>query len=542
MDPQIWRQFYPESVPPQIDTSHLSCKELFNQCVDQNPERIYLVQENLSLTYKEANRIARKLADALMKLGCKEGNRIAIAVPNNPQFVLAVQACFKLGAVVVPVNPRYTPRELVYILSDSGADTVFVIDKALGIVQVLMESAKTFLRNIIVINDEDFTPLNHQNVNILNFDDVVNMGEDIEPGVCVAAEDLALLQYTGGTTGLPKGCMHTNFSIEVMARNTYCWFSTVLTDEYFISLCALPIYHSFGFNSNILFHLIAGGTIILLKKPASENILKYIQQYKPNYSQAVPAMLFDILNCPGIKNIDMSCLKAIVSAGSSLPLKVKKTFENISGCEVFEVYGLTEAAVSGTPFKGKYKEGSVGVPYPGTEVKIVDLQDGNQELNPGEEGELIVKGPQLMAGYWNNDEETKLVLKNGWLYTGDIATQDTDGYIRIIDRKKDMVISSGFNVYCREIEELLYMHEGVKEACAIGIPDDKRGESVKAFIVLNQKSNVKEQEIIAYCRENLASYKVPREVEFIDMIPKTMVGKPDKKMLKNRQCNINPTA
>ncbi|SHN88270.1 AMP-binding protein [Desulfitobacterium chlororespirans] len=536
MESKTWHQFYPKGVPCQIDCSNLSSKALFNQCVNRSPDRVYLVQENLSLTYGKVNWMARKLAGALIKLGYQKGNRIAVVSSNNPQFVVAVQACFKLGAVIVPVNPRYTQRELGYIFSDSGADTVFVIDKALDSVKALMESGMTSIRNVIVINNEDLTQINYQNDNILNFDDAVNMGDDIEPDLSIAPEDLALLQYTGGTTGLPKGCMHTNLSIEVMARIACAWFSPALTNGYFITLCALPLYHSFGFNTNILLNLIAGGTIILLEKPKSAIILKAIQHFQPNFFQAVPAMLFDLLQHPDIKTTDMTCLKALVSAGSSLPLKVKQTFEKVTGCEVFELYGLTEASVSGTPFKGKYKQGSVGVPFPGTEVKIVDLKSGSKELKPGEEGELIVKGIQLMSGYWNNPEETKLVLREGWLYTGDIATQDTEGYIRVIDRKKDMVISSGFNVYCREIEEVLYNHERIKEVCTIGIPDDKRGEAIKVFIVLKEKENINEREIIDYCRNNLVSYKIPQEVEFIDIIPKTMVGKPDRKRLKNMQC------
>lgn len=542
MNYQPWFKYYSEGIPYELRCFELPMRDLFINCVNKTPDQTYLIYQDHTITYKEANIAARKLADGLTKIECKKNDRIAIMAPNIPQYVISIQACFKIGAIIVPVNPYYTSSELYHILNDSKTNTIIIVDRFADKVISMMESGKTAIRNVIVIDSGYSKNLlsNNRYSNILDYEKVLESGENIEQDIPVFSEDTAMLQYTGGTTGLPKGCMLSNLNLEAMAHMLFHWFSPPVSGSNFVSLCALPLYHIYSFTVNLNMNMMGCGTLILVDTPTSDEILKHINKYRPTFFHAVPTMIIDLIQHPDIESSEIKCVRGMMSGGSSLPCKIKKSFEKLIGIDILEGYGLSEATgpVTCTPFFSLYKKGSVGVPFPSTEVCIVDLKDGIKKMPYGKPGELIVRGPQIMSGYWNKPEETELVLKDGWLYTGDIAVQDKNGYVTLIDRKKDLIISSGFNVYCREIEEVLFHHPEIKEACTIGIPHEKRGEVVKAFIVLRGNLPLTKQAVIDYCSKHLARYKVPKEIEFVDSIPRTSVGKPDRKKLRRLELEI----
>ncbi|MFA6809246.1 MAG: AMP-binding protein, partial [Eubacteriales bacterium] len=342
------------------------------------------------------------------------------------------------------------------------------------------------------------------------------------------------IQYTGGTTGISKGCILSNFNLEAMAYMDWYWLSPPLKGSFFVNLNPLPLYHIYSFNSNVILNMVGGGTIILVELPSPANILKNINQHKPNYFPAVPAMIAGLNHHPDISNSEIKCIKVVMSGGSPLSAEVKQAFERLSGVGIVEGYGLSETTqiLTGNPTTGQQKIGTVGIPFPDTDIRIVDQNDGVTEVGLGELGELIARGPQIMSGYWKNREETSLVLKDGWLYTGDIASMDEDGYITIKDRKKDVIICNGLKVYPNEVDNVLYSHPKILEACTIGVPDEKQGEKVKTYIVLKPEEILSEKEIIIYCREQLAPYKIPRDVEFVVSLPKTRVGKPNRVALR----------
>jgi long-chain acyl-CoA synthetase len=368
---------------------------------------------------------------------------------------------------------------------------------------------------------------------LLDYDQFLGEHDDHEPDIVVAPEDIAILQYTGGTTGLPKGCMLTHVNLVAMLEQTGTWCNAGCSSDQMRTLAAIPLYHVFGMNCNINLTLYSAGTMIMVAQPTPDNILEAINQHEPTIWAAVPAMIQGVMSHPDFEKSRVGKIELLLSGSAPLPVEVMKRFEEISGALIFEGYGLSETSnvLTGSPLE-PYKPGSVGIPWPDVDIRIVDLETGTKEMPPGEPGEIVAKGPQIMSGYWNNPEETAKVFKGGWLYTGDIGTMDKDGFLYILDRKKDMLLCSGFNVYPREIDEVLYTNPKIAEACVIGVPDTKRGETVKAYVALKPGERLTSQEITDYCRERLAPYKVPKVVEFIDQLPRTPVGKPDRKALR----------
>jgi long-chain acyl-CoA synthetase len=343
-----------------------------------------------------------------------------------------------------------------------------------------------------------------------------------------------MLQYTGGTTGVPKGCMLTHANLVAMLEQTGLWICSGCPVEQIRTLATIPLYHVYGMNCNINLTLYSAGSMVLVAQPTPDNILEAINRHEPNVWAAVPAMIQGMLNHADIGRSRISAVQRVLCGSAPLAVEVMRKFEELSGTRIIEGYGLSETSniISANPGRGVHKPGSVGVPWPDVDIRIVDLESGTREMPTGEPGEIIAKGPQIMAGYWNNPEETAKALKDGWLYTGDIGSMDADGYIRILDRKKDMLLCSGFNVYPREIDEVLYTNSKVCEVCTIGVPDEKRGETVKAYVVVKPGETMTCQEIIDYCKERLAPYKVPKIVEFIDQLPRTKFGKPDRRTLR----------
>jgi long-chain acyl-CoA synthetase len=512
-------------------------KSYFSKWVEKNPDKPYLIWGDKLLTYKEANSIACKLSSSIISLGYVKGDRIALMTTNLPEYIICLQACWKLGAAIVPTNPMYTVPELTHQFGDSGARFVFAEAQFANKVVEIMKNGKTSVEKLVVIqtaNKVEFEPAD----NIFDYEDLVAKGEDKEPDIEVTAEDLSMLQYTGGTTGLSKGCILSNANLEAMAFQDVEWFRPPFKNpEEIVSMAAMPLYHIYGFNTSVNMMMVAGGSIVVVNGPTPDNLLKNINEHEPNYFAAVPAMIYGLNNHPDIGNSKIKSIKGMICGSSPLAVEGLNRFEELSGAVITEGYGLSETSnvLTCTPFYTKRKIGSVGLPWPDVDIKIVDLEEGTREMPNGEPGELIAKGPQIMSGYWNNPEETANVLRDGWLYTGDIATIDDDGFITIVDRKKDMILCSGFNVFCREIDEVMYTHPKVLDACAIGIPDPKRGETPKIFIILKPGQTMTEDEVKEYCRQYLAPYKVPTHVEFISELPRTSVGKPMRNALRQQE-------
>jgi long-chain acyl-CoA synthetase len=527
-----WYAFYDKDVPKSILYPRITLKELFNRNAENNPDKPYLIFKDIELPYRVSNSMARRLANGLQSLGVNKGDRVALMMPNIPQYPVSLMACYKIGAIAVPANPLCTVPELARQFKDSGSETVIAMAPfADKVIQILKEGG-TPVKRIIAVQ----IPGNRIELEgvpaTLGYDRLLNESEDREPEISVQPEDIAILQYTGGTTGVPKGCMLTHANLVAMLEQTGVCCCVACPANEIRTLAAIPLYHVYGMNCNINLTLYSAGTIVLVPQPTPENILEAINRHEPTIWASVPAMIHGMINHADIGKSKIGSLKLVLCGGAPLAVEVMKKFEELSGSLIWEGYGLSETSNILTANPPLRKPGSVGVPYPDVDIRIVDLETGTKEMPLGEAGEIIAKGPQIMAGYWNNPEETAKALRDGWLYTGDIGTMDKDGYIYILDRKKDMLICSGFNVYPREIDEVLYTNPKVCEACVIGVPDEKRGETVKAYVVLKSGETLTGEELMDYCRERLAPYKVPKIVEFIDQLPRTPFGKPDRKALR----------
>jgi len=531
-----WLKWYDSGVPHNIDYPKVPLKDKFNENADATPDRACIIIEDKVITYEQANDMSRRFANALLGLGVKKGDRVALMSPNFPQYIIGLEACYKIGAIVVPVNPQATEKEIAHQFSDSGTETVLVWG---GVAQKsinVMDSGETPLKNIIVFKAADSADISLTE-NIHDYDILLSSSLNVEPHITVTPGDIAMLQYTGGTTGVSKGCKLSNYNVLSIACQDHEWFSPCYRDEpCLISLCCMPLYHIYGFNTNVNINKIAGGTVVLVTQPTPGNIIEAINKHEPNYYAAVPAMIFGLNQHPDTPKSKIRSLKGMICGSSPLAVEAMKRFEELSGAVITEGYGLSETSnvLSCTPM-GKRKVGSVGLPWPDVDIRIVDLETGKEDLPLGEPGELIAKGPTIMSGYWKNPDETAIALRDGWLYTGDIAYMDEDGFIFIVDRKKDMILCSGFNVYPREIDEILYAIPGVLSACTVGVPDPKRGETVKAFIVKQPDIDLTEENVISFCKERLSAYKVPKMVEFIDELPLTGVGKPMRNELRRRE-------
>jgi long-chain acyl-CoA synthetase len=507
------------------------------------PNNICVHYQGKDFTYSEVDNISSRFASALVSLGVKPGDRVAIFLPNTPQFVFAFFGILKAGAIVVNNNPLYKENELERQLNDSGA-TVIVASKDIVKEDDLCKSlegcrGRTHLTHVITTSVTDYLPGLKKNLaglagikkveraNTLDFVALVKSNEpipkfaDIDP-----VNDVAVLQYTGGTTGISKGAMLTHYNLYSNAVQTARYLPVMPTD---VNLAVLPLFHIYGLTTAMTAPLYAGSQIVLLPSFHVEEVMKTIQQRKVTCFCGVPSMYIAINSNPKAKDFDLRSVRACMSGGSALPVAVRKRFIELTGGNLVEGYGLSETSpvTHCNPLtEGGVRDGSIGVPYSETDAKIVDLEDPLVALPTGSVGELAIKGPQVMKGYWNNEAETAKVMHDGWFLTGDIAKMDEDGYFYIVDRKKDMVNVGGMKVYPRDVEEVLFQHPAVKEAAVIGVPDEFRGEVVKAFVVPKEGAgNVTEKDIIDFCSEKLVKYKVPKSVEFVPELPKTLIGK-----------------
>ena len=539
-----WLKFYEPHVPEHLDYPETTMPAVLEETARKYPDHTALIFNNAKITFREYNEAVDRFAAALQGLGVKKGDRVAVHLLNCPQFPIAYYAALRIGGIVVPCNPVYTAREMRHQLKDSGAEVIVTLSMMYPIIKQIR--AETKLRHVIVANIKTYLPPllrilftlfkekkgGHRvdisgDANTYWFTDVLAKGPARPQPVELSWDDTAVLMYTGGTTGISKGAELTHQNILVNAQQCKVWISAGEAED--ISLTALPLYHSFAMTTCMNMDTLIGAAMLLIPNPRDlEDVLKNITKHKPTFYPGVPAMYVAINNYPDLSKYDVSSIKACVSGAAGLPVEVQKRFQELTGAKLVEGYGLSEATpvTHANPIYGENRVGTIGVPWPDTEVKIVDVETGEQVLGAGEAGELCIHGPQVMKGYWNMPEETANTLREGWLYTGDIAVMDEDGYFKIVDRKKDMILGAGgFNVYPREIEDVLYEHPKVLEVAAAGIPVAGKGERVKVYVVLKEGETATEEEIIAFCRENLAPYKVPKFVEFRTDLPKTMVGK-----------------
>ncbi len=538
-----WLEHYPEEIPTSIQYPERSLQSYLKEAAEQVPDKKAIYFIGKELTYQELYTLAKKFANQLQGLGIKKGDRVAIMLANTPQSVICYYGALMTGAIVVQTNPLYVEREIEHQLNDSGAKVIVCLD--LVYPRVAKVRNKTNLEHVIVTGIKDFLPfpknliypfIQKKNTGItvditydaktINFADFLKAGSEKEMDIPISPkEDLALLQYTGGTTGVAKGVMLTHHNLVVNTTQCLQWMYKMKKGEERI-LAALPFFHVYGMtvimNVSIMYH----SKMIVLPKFEPKDVLKSIDKQKVSIFPGAPTMYVALINNPDIQNYDLSSIEACLSGAAPLPLEVQQRFEQLTGGKLVEGYGLTETspvAIS-TPIWGKRKEGSIGIPWPDTEAVVLSAETG-EFAEPGEVGEIMIRGPQVMKGYWNRPEATAATFKDDWFLTGDMGYMDEEGFFYIVDRKKDMIIAGGFNIYPREIEEVLYEHENIQEAVVIGVPDPYRGETVKAFVVLKDGKSLTEDELDKYCRAHLAAYKVPKLYEFRDELPKTLVGK-----------------
>lgn len=494
------------------------------------------------MTYRQLAAYAARAAAGLQNLGVRKGDRVAFVLPNCPQFVYSFYGALQAGAVVVPTNPLYTVPELRRQLADSGASVVIVMSKLYPVVAEAAEG--TEVRHIVVTNVKEHFSLplrllftltrekkDGHRVDIrddpraLWLGDLLRMADRPEP-VEVDPSDLAVLQYTGGTTGIPKGAMLTHRALVANVHQCRAWQTTIREgDDRVVAI--MPFFHVYGLTVVMNLAVMTGITMILIPRPDLHHIFLSIKEHRPGHFPGAPR-IYALLNAsPDLDRYDLSSIQTFGSGSAPLPVEVMRRFEQLTGGTMMEGYGLTEAApvTHMNPREKMRKPGSVGLPLPDITTKIVDLKTGQREVARGEPGELCVRGPNLMDGYWQHPDETALVLRDGWLHTGDIVREDEDGYFYVVDRIKEMVIVSGFKVYPREVDEVLYSHPAVLEAAAAGVPHPSKGEVVKAFVVLKPGATATAHDLIAHCRLSLAPFKVPVAISFREELPKTIVGK-----------------
>jgi long-chain acyl-CoA synthetase len=538
-----WLSLYPSEIPHEINFEERTLQSYLKEAAIEHPSKTAIHFLGKKLTFQEVYDQSLKLANYLKELGVKKGDRVSIMLPNCPQAVISYYGVLFAGGIVVQTNPLYMERELEYQINDSGSEIIITLDILYP--RVSKVKALTKLKEIIVTGIKDYLPFpknmlypfvqkkqygivvkvehsgeNHLFTEVMKESQVNEIDVDIDP-----ENDLALLQYTGGTTGFPKGVMLTHMNLVSNTMMSVKWmYKCKRAQEKVIGI--LPFFHVYGMTAVMNLSIMQAFEMVLLPKFDPETTLKTIQKEKPTLFPGAPTIYIALLNHPDIQKYDLSSIDSCISGSAALPVEVQEQFEQVTGGKLVEGYGLSEASpVTHANFLWDERvSGSVGIPWPNTDSKILSMETG-EEAPINEIGEIVVRGPQIMKGYWNRKEETEAVLKDGWLLTGDLGYMDERGFFYVVDRKKDMIIAGGFNIYPREIEEVLYEHEKIQEVIVAGIPDPYRGETVKAYVVKKKGASLTEEELDAYARKHLAAYKVPRLYEFRDELPKTAVGK-----------------
>ncbi|HUY99767.1 MAG TPA: long-chain fatty acid--CoA ligase [Thermomicrobiaceae bacterium] len=522
MPERPWLKLFPPNVPTTLEYPEIPLYQTLAEAAARRPDLPAVRFAGTSLSYRELWSRAQRFARVLADLGVGQGDRVALMLPNCPQYVIAYYGVLRAGAIVVQVNPLYTPRELAYTLNDSGARALVVADLLYPVVQATLPHAA--LDHVLVARLRGEVAIGPE---ARAFEEALAAAAGEPPSVKVGAHDVAVLQYTGGTTGVSKGAMLTHFNLVANVLQCQAFNPELPRDEEFRMLGVLPLFHVYGMTVVMNLCLACGGSMILLPRFELEPVMQTIRAVQPTLFPGVPTMYVAVNSFPNAEEYGVGSIRFCNSGGAPMPVEVMAAFERRFGGKILEGFGLSETSpvTHGNPAWGERKPGTVGVPMADTDCQIVDVETGTRVLPTGEPGEIRLRGPQVMAGYWNLPGETAEALRDGWLYTGDIGTMDAEGYLSIVDRKKDLILASGYNVYPRDVEEVLYEHPAVLEAGVAGVPDPYRGETVKAYVVLRPGASATTAELEAFCRERLAAYKVPRLIEFRDTLPKSAVGK-----------------
>ncbi len=554
MEDRVWHKFYAKGVPSSIDYEDITMPEILSQTAKKFPNRIAMLFMGKKISYPELEQLTNRFANALSNLGIQRGEKVALLLPNIPQVTIAYYGLWRVGAVPVPCNPLYTDRELEHQLNDSGATAAVSLDLLCPRMQALR--SKTKIGIVISCHINDFLPFPVKQLfpflkkdmykkyekadDYHQFLDLLAAASSEFTGPAPDLDSAALIPYTGGTTGVSKGVVLTHRNVSCKNQIMKEWFFD-LKDEPERVLAVFPFFHLSGFTAVMNISIYNGWTAVMLPKPEVDTIFKMMLKYKPTLVPAVPTLYVGLLGFPGFKEADLSFVKGFFSGAAPLAIDTIESLKEATGGSIVEAYGMTESTglVTLTPWRGTMKPGSTGIPLPDTDLRIVDVDTGTKDMAVGEEGEVIFKGPQMLQSYYNMPEETANSIRDGWFYTGDIGKVDGDGYLYIVDRTKDMIIASGFNIFPREIDEVLFEHPKVLEACAVGVPHEYRGETVKAFVVPEPGETLTEAELDAFCRERLTAYKVPKLYEFLDELPKSAIGKILRRELRDMEIKKN---
>ncbi len=556
MEERSWHHFYDQGVPDSLDFENVSLPEFLKQSALKYSDSTALIFNNYQLSYKQLNDQVDRFATALTNLGVTTNTPVAIQLPNLPQTIVAYYAVLSVGARVVMTNPLYVEREIKHQWNDAACTVAIVTDYLFNsrikhvreelpikhyIIASIPDCLKFPLNFLATIKLKRANPPLIANVerqdNLFFMKELIRNTPPNPPKVRLELDTIALLQYTGGTTGTSKGAMLTHGNLSWNVQQVRAWFSEITFGKEVILGC-LPFFHVFGMTVAMNLAVSVGAAIVVTANPRDiPKMLKDISRHRVTLFPAVPAMFNAINRFPGIKNVNLRSVSSCFSGSAPLPLDVLETFEGLTGSKIIEGFGLTETSpvTHVNPLNGRRKIGSVGIPLSDTDSRIVSLTDGATDVSPNVEGELLIKGPQIMKGYWNQPDATKQMIRNGWLFTGDIAKSDADGYVFIVGRKKDMVTASGYNIYPDEIDRILMGHPEVLEAATIGLPDERRGETIKSFVVPRDNSSVTVEELLNYCKRELAAYKVPREIEFRKELPKSTLLKVLRRELRSEE-------
>jgi len=562
MNEKPWFKHYDEGVPQTIDYPEITLIQLFEDSAEKYPDSNCTIFKGAKISYREMNSITDRLAAGLADRGVKKGDRVGILMPNTPQFIMAYFAILKAGGVVVATNPLYKEREITHQVNDAGIEVMLVMSNYYEIVKKVQPETK--IKTVVVTNIKETLP------SILAFlfgltkekkggfrvdlvegdvwmkDLIENHKPEDRPDVEVGPDDVAIFQYSGGTTGIPKGAIGLHRNLVANSFQIRSWMPAGKMGEEVV-LMAIPLFHVYGMVAGMCYAVNTASSMVMIPNPRDlKDVLDSIQKFKASIYPGVPAMYNAINNNPDVLagKYDLSTITACISGSAPLMQDTKVKFEELTGGKLVEGYGLSESptATHCNPIDGMNPPGSIGLPFPDTDARIISLEDEETVLPVGENGELAIKGPMVFKGYHNMPTETKNALRDGWLYTGDIAHMDEEGYFYIIDRKKELIKPSGYQVWPREVEEVIAENPKVLEVGVAGIPDQYRGETVKAWVVLKEGESATEDDIIAWCKERMASFKVPTQVEFRDELPKTTVGKILRRVLVEEQIQAEEQA
>lgn len=548
MENRPWTKLYDTFTPTELRYPQVPIQEFLRSTASLAPDKAAIDYFGSLLTFRELNQASLRLAAALAELGVGKGDRVALHLPNCPQYVIAYFAVLHLGAIVVNLNPLYTPNELKHITLNTSPKLIFSSDQAMAPLQALMELVEPI--PVVVAGLRDYAPatpdIAPQELELpegwLSFAELLeNAPSDRPPRGAVHSQDPAVIIFTGGTTGIPKGAVLTHGNYVASFTAAGLWFESTLRMvpvERRAVMTVLPLFHVYAQICCLHYAVFNAATMVLVPRFEIDQFMDTLARVPEiTFFPAVATLINAVVNHPRAGELELNRkIKLLNGGGGPMPLSLIEQVEEL-GISYSEGWGMTETTSMGAsnPAVGLKKHGSIGIPLVGADIKLVDVESGEKEVPLGQPGEIMIKAPYVMSGYWNNPEETAKQLKDGWLYTGDIAVQDEDGYIFIVDRKKDMIIAGGFNIYPRDIDEVLFQHPKVSEAISLGVPDPYRGETVKAFVVLKPGVTATPQEIMDFCRERLTGYKVPKIVEFRDSLPKSAVGKLLRKVLRDEE-------